>query len=216
MVPPVPSSASDVGAAEATGWDRRRERVRRDLETVAIGLFAARGFDAVSYDDIAGAAGTSMRTLYRYFGSKDEFLLGHARWMTDGIAGVIADITPTGRPIRDFVDTLIAVSEANAHKNADVVVWHRALSTAPEVAARVRGEQARVIEDAVSAYCARALDAPRDAVSVRVTASTIAALVDTVTRVWLNSGGRRDTATLYREALAGLQAGMREAPARGR
>ena len=43
---------------------------------VAIDLFAARGFDEVSVDDVAQAAGIARRTLFRYYPSKNALPWG--------------------------------------------------------------------------------------------------------------------------------------------
>jgi mycofactocin system transcriptional regulator len=46
----------------------------RTVEHVALGLFQARGFDEVTVDQVAEAAGISRRTFFRYFGSKADVL----------------------------------------------------------------------------------------------------------------------------------------------
>ena len=48
-----------AGRRRSTTWDH--------ISNVAIDLFAARGFDDVSVDDIAEAAGIARRTLFRYY-----------------------------------------------------------------------------------------------------------------------------------------------------
>lgn len=47
---------------------------RRQIATVAAELFAERGFDATSIDDIVQRVGGSKSTIYSYFGSKDGLL----------------------------------------------------------------------------------------------------------------------------------------------
>jgi mycofactocin system transcriptional regulator len=75
-------------AAEAASWTearrpvapagrlgqpgRRRVTSREDLEQAAFGLFAVRGFDATTVDEIAAAAGIGRRTFFRYFPSKND------------------------------------------------------------------------------------------------------------------------------------------------
>jgi len=49
------------------------------LESIALELFAEQGFKGVTVDDIAVVAGSSARTLFRYFPGKEDFLLGYPR-----------------------------------------------------------------------------------------------------------------------------------------
>src|SRR5947209_19100920 len=49
---------------------------RTELELVARQLFADRGFDATTVDDIAAAAGIGRRTFFRYFASKNDVVWG--------------------------------------------------------------------------------------------------------------------------------------------
>jgi mycofactocin system transcriptional regulator len=51
---------------------RRRVTSRAELEQAAFALFAARGFDATTVDEIAAAAGIGRRTFFRYFPSKND------------------------------------------------------------------------------------------------------------------------------------------------
>ena len=57
-------------ACDATGEMTTKERIL----SVAIDLFAVKGFDAVSLREIADAAGVRKATLYYYFTTKDEIL----------------------------------------------------------------------------------------------------------------------------------------------
>jgi mycofactocin system transcriptional regulator len=55
---------------------RRRSTTPHHITDVAIDLFAARGFDEVSVDDVAHAAGIARRTLFRYYASKNAIPWG--------------------------------------------------------------------------------------------------------------------------------------------
>lgn len=57
--------------------DRRAQTrllVRRAIRDVALELFHAQGFDAVTTNDIARQAGVTQRTLFRYFATKEDLL----------------------------------------------------------------------------------------------------------------------------------------------
>jgi mycofactocin system transcriptional regulator len=62
------TAASRPGRPPATDHDA--------IERVAFALFAERGFDATTIDDIAAAAGIGRRTLFRYYPSKNDIPWG--------------------------------------------------------------------------------------------------------------------------------------------
>jgi mycofactocin system transcriptional regulator len=64
----VPKPRGDVGRPPVTSRD--------ELEQVALELFAEHGFEATTVDDIAGAAGISRRTFFRYYPSKNDVVWG--------------------------------------------------------------------------------------------------------------------------------------------
>ncbi|HEY2054154.1 MAG TPA: mycofactocin system transcriptional regulator [Solirubrobacterales bacterium] len=49
---------------------------REEIEAVALDLFATRGFEATTVDDVAAAVGVGRRTLFRYFESKNDIVWG--------------------------------------------------------------------------------------------------------------------------------------------
>lgn len=55
---------------------RRPATSHEEIARVGLQLFAERGFDAVSVDDIAAAAGVGRRTLFRYYPSKNDIAWG--------------------------------------------------------------------------------------------------------------------------------------------
>ncbi|MBO3742212.1 TetR family transcriptional regulator [Actinoplanes flavus] len=57
-------------------WSRTRNTVYREITATAMALFLERGFDATTIDDIAAAAGISRRSFFRYFGTKEDVVLG--------------------------------------------------------------------------------------------------------------------------------------------
>jgi len=56
--------------------DIARTAIRAELAQAAIALFRREGFDQVTLNDVAAAAGVSRSTFLRYFGSKEEAVLG--------------------------------------------------------------------------------------------------------------------------------------------
>lgn len=84
--------------AESTGRvGRRRSTTQDHITNVALDLFAERGFEAVSVDDVARAAGISRRTLFRYYPSKNAIPWGdfdaHLDHMRDLLVTVPHDVS---------------------------------------------------------------------------------------------------------------------------
>src|SRR5882672_6259927 len=64
----------DAGASKVPLQARKQEFVRDAIWTAAIDLFAEKGFEETTVDDIVDAAGTSRRTFFRHFESKRDLL----------------------------------------------------------------------------------------------------------------------------------------------
>jgi mycofactocin system transcriptional regulator len=79
-------SGHRVGRRRSTTWDH--------ISNVAIELFAARGFDAVSVDDVAEAAGIARRTLFRYYASKNALPWGDFDAHLDHMRELLNDLEP--------------------------------------------------------------------------------------------------------------------------
>ncbi|BCQ10452.1 TetR family transcriptional regulator [Mycobacterium heckeshornense] len=82
---------------------RRRSTTPHHITDVALQLFAARGFENVSVDDVAHAAGIARRTLFRYYPSKNAIPWGdfdaHLRHLRELLDQVGPDV-PLGEALR--------------------------------------------------------------------------------------------------------------------
>lgn len=75
----IPASEDDRrrGGRIGVREDKKRE-TRARLERAALDLFARQGYDRTTVEDIAGSAGVSARTTFRYFPAKADLVFGHA------------------------------------------------------------------------------------------------------------------------------------------
>jgi mycofactocin system transcriptional regulator len=85
---------------------RRRSTTTDHLSNVAIDLFVARGFDEVSVDDVAHAAGIARRTLFRYYPSKSALPWGDFDAHLERMRVQLADLD-AGVPIGDALRTAL-------------------------------------------------------------------------------------------------------------
>jgi mycofactocin system transcriptional regulator len=108
------------GAAASAGArvGRRRSTTGDHITSVALDLFAERGFDEVSVDDVARAAGIARRTLFRYYPTKNAIPWGdfgaHLEHMRDLLHRVPTD-APTSVALRS---TLLAFNDFDEAETA--------------------------------------------------------------------------------------------------
>lgn len=91
--------------------DRARRAVQAELLGVAQDLFVEHGYDAVTVDQIAAAAGMSRRSFFRYFGSKDALVLGKYERHGEDLADAFAarpDDEPIWQALRRMFDGVVA------------------------------------------------------------------------------------------------------------
>ena len=96
-----------------------RAAVRQELAAVALPRFVDVGFDAVTFDDLAGAAGVSRSTFLRYFASKDDVVLHVFDPLGEQMAAALSarpqaeeDWTALRRAVDPAVQLIVADPEA--------------------------------------------------------------------------------------------------------
>ncbi|QYC40496.1 Biofilm operon icaADBC HTH-type negative transcriptional regulator IcaR [Nonomuraea coxensis DSM 45129] len=70
--------------------ERKKEQTRRRIAEVALRLFDERGYDAVTVNEVAEAAGVAKVTLFSYFPTKECLV-------TDGVKDDLAAVVAAGR-----------------------------------------------------------------------------------------------------------------------
>ncbi|MBM7417437.1 MULTISPECIES: TetR/AcrR family transcriptional regulator [Nocardiaceae] len=174
--------------------ERRRATTRRDIADAALRLFEQQGYDRTTVEQIADAAGISLRTFYRHSSSKDEAL-------TFGLATGPSELASEIRarrslPFDDAVlDAFVSVA-GNDHQRRElrVVLGTPALRSAWLAAGRAaRDDLAELMTER---------DVVRPAFRARARAAAIAALLTTVIEEWTFSDMSLEP--LAREALSVL------------
>jgi mycofactocin system transcriptional regulator len=90
---------------------------RRELELIALRLFADQGFDNTTIEQIAAGAGVSKRTFFRYFSSKANVLWSEFDSEVGTIRAALAGV-PAGVPMMDAIRR--AVVMANHYGPQDI------------------------------------------------------------------------------------------------
>jgi AcrR family transcriptional regulator len=187
--------------------DRRRRLMREELGRIAVRLFAEHGFDNVTVDEIAAAAGTSPRTFFRYFATKDEIVLDYERRLQERLLEALRSRPMTEGAVEALRQAYIATSRVEPADRQRVLQLGRILEAAPALRARASGE--RLAEDrAIAEHIAERLGTRADDAKVRVIVAAMGAVSATEFRVWVDRGGKGDPAERISEALTVLETGL--------
>lgn len=113
-----------AAATESTGTGRPGRpavTTRGELERVALELFAERGFEETTVEDIASAAGIGRRTFFRYFASKNDAVWGNFDQNLVELRSRLA-ASPADQPLLDALHDAVLTfndlpaDEENSHR----------------------------------------------------------------------------------------------------
>jgi AcrR family transcriptional regulator len=156
--------------------DRKRLETRNGLASVALELFAERGFDAVTVNDIAERADVDPSTFYRHFGSKEAVIFSDLGDWT-GRLGDAVRAQPAELPLLEAMR--MGIKDLAAMQMVDMDnERHRAELTesAPSVRAQGLAVREALIDEVALAIAERmAVDPARDSRPYLLAASLILA-----------------------------------------
>src|SRR4051794_35529599 len=81
----------------------------REVESAALALFARLGFEATTVEAIAAAAGTSRRTVFRYFPSKNDIVWGDFDSVLERLRADLA-AAPSAEPLLEALRRAVVSS----------------------------------------------------------------------------------------------------------
>jgi AcrR family transcriptional regulator len=182
---------------------RNRARTHRALVEAALELFSEEGFDAVSVERIADAAGVSPRTFFRYFPTKEDVVVADYEAEFDAWDEEVSDPHP-GETILEIIRR--GTKRVGADYAERAQHWDRFFSlvaTEPALQQRLLASRALLLQRA-SASLARLLELPPDDPRPAALAGAAMAATDTAVRSWYASGQAQPRAAVIDGALDGL------------
>ncbi|MFJ7908714.1 TetR family transcriptional regulator [Kitasatospora sp. NPDC096204] len=201
---------------------RRREATRLDIARTAAALFAERGAEATTAEEIAVAAGISLRTFYRYFSVKEDAVApllaaGGQEWVELFVA------SPADLPLREALERAAVASLTPADEaRVEMMRWARGLLRDPKLSATWRRVHADSEERLRAALTERCPDGT-DPLEIRLAAAAATAAIRVALEQWASSdaalagpGSPQDLgARCMRELTAGLRLWERVADGAG-
>ncbi|MDX3115896.1 TetR family transcriptional regulator [Streptomyces scabiei] len=200
--------AADRSARKPPGLrERMRATVEAEVVEVAHRLFTEQGFDRTTVDQIAAEVGLSRASLFRYFGTKEDIVLGRLEETGRQIAAELAARPDEEQPweaLRRSFDVLTGMNEAAPTQQ--VLSYLRMLQETPSLRAR-HHEKQMGWHTLLVPEVARRLDADADRFEdTRPSALAAAALacLDTASTAWVACEGTVPLAVLLDRAMGAL------------
>jgi AcrR family transcriptional regulator len=105
-----------MDASTKTLHGRRRQQTRAEILSTAFELFAKHGYESVSMDTIAEAAGVSRATLFNYFPQKELMLRDIAAARAEKLKSILGEFGATGKTptFDDITGLIVKISKENA------------------------------------------------------------------------------------------------------
>lgn len=175
---------------------------RAELEAVALALFAERGFDATTVEDISAAAGIGRRTFFRYFPSKNDAVWGE---FDEGLAELHRRLVATPDRVPLLAALRTAVLDFNALAPEQEAAHRERMRLILEVPALQAHSTLRYAawRRVVAEFAACRLGGDADALLPQLVAHACLGAALTAYEQWLALPGS-DLATLLGEALTAL------------
>jgi AcrR family transcriptional regulator len=190
----------------ATSADRRaqrQQRVRASIEAAALRLFAERGFEETTVEEIAAAAGIAPRTFFNYFAAKEDVILAPLRDESDELRRAIVG-RPRSEHVLESIKTAAGQLPAAYGDETTVLIRMRAMRTSPALLGREAQMEQRWIGAIASALAER--DGQREPGNRhRLIAHVAVGLLAAALEIWLKDDGRSDLLALIDEAFGQLR-----------
>src|SRR3954453_8798090 len=113
--------------------DRKKSRTRQELVDAATKLFATRGFDETTTEDIAEAADVSQRTFFRHFPSKEAVLYGDEEAIEAAFRDAIVARPHSEGPVHAVAAAMGTLTEAYAGQFELTFLQAKLAATYPSV-----------------------------------------------------------------------------------
>ena len=185
-----------------TLWARSRQAAYAEITSVAMRLFLEQGFEQTTIDQIAATSGISRRSFFRYFGTKEDIVLGNlaseGELARDALEAVPLSVGPW-EALRAALETVNALS-ADEKTTLSIA---RMMYETPSLRARSIEKHLQWQQLLVPNIRLR-LGSESGPAAAAIVASAIACL-DIAGEVWVQGNGAADLAALYDEAVAAVR-----------
>ncbi|WP_436529262.1 TetR family transcriptional regulator [Actinoplanes sp. HUAS TT8] len=189
-----------------TLWNRTRQAVYGEIAQKAMELFLTRGFEATTIDDIAQASGISRRSFFRYFGTKEDIVLGDLGSKGELAARALAERPADEDPWTALRNAFHAIKD-EAYDAATMLKISRMMYETPSLRARHIEKHLQWQASLVPELRRRLGADPSNPLDVRAEALVACAItcLDVAGEAWTRADGSVPLEDLFDSAAAALR-----------
>jgi AcrR family transcriptional regulator len=169
-----------------------RKAVQAEIASRAMDLFLEHGFDETTVEQIAAAVGMSGRSVFRYFPTKEDMVLGEMRAIGGELATALDQRPPDEPPWEALRRALDPQLRAPKNDGGKTLARATMMATTPSLRAAQRQKHAQW-EELLVPGIARRLKGPTATRAMRARAITAAALacLDVAVATWTDLAGEK-------------------------
>jgi AcrR family transcriptional regulator len=184
--------------------EQTRAVVRSLLARTAVELFAAKGYDDTTLDEVAAAAGVSRRTLFNYFRNKEDLALSGLSEQGELIAARFAERPADEDPWVSLRAAfhVVAEIETTAERRLEMTTL---LFGNESLRAGHAEKQARWQDLLAPLIEPRLTDSDHRTLQARAIAAAAITCLQAATEEWMRLGGRADLFDLYDAAVRAIR-----------
>lgn len=182
--------------------DDKKRATMRDVQAAALDLFEADGYDAVSVEAIATAAGVSAPTIYRHFGTKERIVLwdDYDPDLLASIAAYARAVAPIAAIEAGLIAALDRVYETDARRvlrRSRLLTAHRGLRAAnAPLMAELRSGLGEMLAQSYPKL---------GVVRADLLAAVVVVALETAVLRWVAARGKNPLRQYFRDAFADLR-----------
>jgi AcrR family transcriptional regulator len=188
--------------------DRTRRAVRAEIAEAAVALFAERGFDETTVEDIARAVGMTKRSFFRYFPTKEDAVFAGTEVLVEQVVEALR-ARPTGEDPWEALRQVLRHWQERIYTSSAELTGERLIATTPVLRARMHQKRESWRQAARDALVERS-GGDLDGFTADLLTNAATAVLDSVAQEWVRTDGRADRVALIDRGFALLRPALPE------
>ena len=187
---------------------RKKQQTHAALRKCALRLFAEKGFEQTTVQDITDAADMAQRTFFLHYASKEEVLIGDTAEQARHFMEVLQSRPSSESPFEALRAALLHLVEVSEMDEDELMLRARLVEEAPSLMARSLEQHAAIAEAIAEEMAQRSHTDPKRDVYPRVLASAGMTALILAASIWYRREADRPYLAIVGEVLDQFAAGM--------